>query len=256
MAFNALTRYPDAARGCTMELAWYLTGLTCGLQAAEQNAATQNATTEDARLEEQARQTVLRLIENQGTSGIFGHQARGKSLAGALRGKIGSFADQVYPIYALSRFVRLTGDQQLLQRALQCARTICQRQGPNGEWWWHYDASSGEVTETYPVYSVHQDGMAPMALFALQEAAGEDFTGPIGNGLEWIAGQNDLQLDMRDPAESVIWRNLELPRTERLLRHLAGSDNGAWRAPVERLRVNFECRPYELGWALYALAGR
>ena len=35
---------------------------------------------------------------------------------------------------------------------------------PHGQWWWHYDVRDGSVVERYPVYSVHQHAMAPMAL--------------------------------------------------------------------------------------------
>jgi len=251
-ARDALRRYKDAGRGYTMELAWYLTGVTCGM-------LEMNTRPGAFLLAEQADEAFRRLAANQGARGIFGHLTAGKSLAGTLRGKIGSFADQVYPIYALARFSRVTANasgKEALERARECARTICEHQGPNGEWWWHYDFASGRVAESYPVYSVHQDGMAPMALFALAEAAGEDFTAPIRKGLAWISGQNDLQIDMRNLEEGVIWRCLYLPRTERLLRQLLGSDHGSERVPVEKLKVNFECRPYELGWALYALAGK
>jgi len=245
-ARRAPRRYRDARRLCTMELAWYLTGLSYGLQVEARASG----------LAEQAEATFVRLIANQGGHGVFGHQATEMSLGGWLRGKIGSFADQVYPIYALTQFSKVSRQNNAVARALQCARSICRQQGGNGEWWWHYDASTGKVAETYPVYSVHQDGMAPMALQALAEASGEDFTGPLGKGLEWIGGQNDLQYDMRSQSDGVIWRCFDLSKRDRLLRQFFVSDPAAARTPVEKLHVNFECRPYELGWALYALSGK
>ena len=250
-AAGALVRYKDARQGHTMELAWYLTGLSYGLQGdAGISGRAGNA------FSEKAAEAFRFLIANQGTRGIFGHLAAGKSVAGRLRGRIGSFADQVYPIYALVQFSKAVGQSEALARALDCARTICEHQGPNGEWWWHYDSATGKVAETYPVYSVHQDGMAPMALLALADAAGEDFAGPVGRGLEWIGGRNDLAFDMRSEADGVIWRNFYLPRTERLLQQLLGAGGEVDRGSIGKLRVNFECRPYELGWALYALCGR
>src|SRR6202012_5256035 len=140
--------------------------------------------------------------------GIFGHLAARQSLAATLRGKIGSFADQVYPIYALAQFAKINYRREPLARALDCARTIGEHQGPNGEWWWHYDSASGKLAETYPVYSVHQHGMAPLSLLALAEVSGEDFSAPIRPGLDWIAGNNDLHFDLRSPADGVVWRNL------------------------------------------------
>ena len=47
-----------------------------------------------------------------------------------------------------------------------------------------------------------------MALYALSEATGRDFSQEIFTGLDWIAGRNELHLDMRDEASSVVWRCL------------------------------------------------
>jgi len=82
-----------------------------------------------------------------------------------------------------------------------CAEAICRMQGPSGQWWWHYDARNGRIFERYPVYAVHQDGMAPMALFALGEVARLDFSEPIYKGLAWISGNNELP-DRRSSADA------------------------------------------------------
>ena len=245
-ARDALSRYQDGVEGRTMELAWFLTGLCYSLRTEAKRLSELEAPTE---------LTFRRLIANQGPKGIFGHLAHGKSLAGLVRGSIGSFADQVYPINALAQFARLTGNREALGRASACADTICELQGPLGEWWWHYDAGTGHVLETYPAYSVHQDGMAPMALFALADVTGLDFTNPIRKGLAWIGGYNELAYDMRCETSKLIWRNLQLPRREQYLRRLLPSRQKGL-TPARLLTVNRECRPYELGWALYALAGR
>ena len=66
-----------------------------------------------------------------------------------------------------------------------------------GQWWWHYDSLTGNVFQRYPVYAVHQHGMAPMALFALADAARLDFSQSICNGLAWIyGGNNELAVDL------------------------------------------------------------
>jgi len=67
-----------------------------------------------------------------------------------LRGHIGSFADQVYPIYALARFGQAYGVQPAVEMAGRCGEAICRMQGPSGQWWWHYDTRTGKVFETYP----------------------------------------------------------------------------------------------------------
>jgi hypothetical protein len=236
---TALARYREAREVRTMELAWFLTGLAY---------ATLAQLTKLPDLTDISAASYQLLTKNQGAHGIFGHQAVWKSFRGVLRGRIGSFADQVYPIYAMARFAEAYEDQAALDRARRCASAICQAQGPLGQWWWHYDASTGRVFEKYPVYSVHQHGMGPMALFALGDTLKSDFSERIYKGLGWIYGNNELGIDFRDKSTRVIWRNIH--RKGRKL-HLRDSVT-----PVDNLQVLTECRPYELGWLLYAFAGR
>jgi hypothetical protein len=248
-ATTALERWPDAQRGSTMELAWFLTGIA-------QRVLAEPA--QKHRWEPTARACYTLLQRNQGPSGFFGHLATRANLRGWLRGRIGSFADQVYPILALTHFAEAFHDQAALAAAQACARAICQAQGRLGQWWWHYDAGSGRVAQRYPVYSVHQDGMAPMALFALSRVSGRDFSEPALKGLEWIYGQNELGLDMRDGQHRVIWRAIRFPSRPRMIREelrlwLRRSRDGA---PPSGLTVLHECRPYHLGWLLYAFAAQ
>ena len=91
------------------------------------------------------------------------------------------------------------------KRALDCALAICKAQGSLGQWWWHYDSSNGQVVETFPVFSVHQHAMGPMALIALGEAIQSDFSPWIYKGLEWIE-DNELGINMRDDSANVVWR--------------------------------------------------
>ena len=139
---NALHNYSDARKRLTMELAWFLTGLTYASRAEEENNR--------RHLEPLARQTYTLLQCNQGKDGLFGHMAKWKSLAGAVRGHVGSFADQVYPILAMAHFGQTFAMKEALQKSLQCANAICRLQGPLGQWWWHYDSVTGRVVERYP----------------------------------------------------------------------------------------------------------
>ena len=122
-----------------------------------------------------------RLFEAQGPFGLFPHTLPASS-NGRLRAHVGCFADQVYPIQALSRLYAAHGDRAALAAAKACADRICALQGPDGQWWWHYDVRDGSVVEGYPVYSVHQHAMAPMALLDLREAGGTDHSGPDRQG--------------------------------------------------------------------------
>jgi hypothetical protein len=242
---NALRNYSDARKRLTMELAWFLTGITCARRA-EQKQPTY--------LEPLARRTYTLLQSNQGKDGLFGHMGRWRSLAGAVRGHVGSFADQVYPIFAMAHFGEVFGMKEALENSFECGNSICRLQGPLGQWWWHYDSTTGRVAERYPVYSVHQHAMAPMALFAAQDACNADFREAIYKGLEWIGGANELQQNLEDKSSSVIWRCIS-PQTSTSLFGRVSVLMGQERT-TETLRILHECRPYELGWLLYAFGGR
>lgn len=242
---SALTRFCGARHGLTMELAWFLTGLSHGIL---------SGAAPKAGMGELAVGTYRVLLKNQGDHGAFGHARTNRSMVGILRGGVGSFADQVYPIYGISKFSQALGDEKALERALDCGLNICEAQGPLGQWWWHYDSSTGEVVGKYPVFSVHQHAMGPMGLFALGEATHSDFGPWIYKGLEWI-GKNELGVDLEDSAASLVWRCVQQGGAVKywslakafLTKHRdTSSKNG--------LAVRFECRPYELGWLLYAFA--
>lgn len=244
---QALERFPEGREGRTTELAWFLAGLTHVVLSSPQHFSA---------LSGPALQTYNLLKGNYRRSGIFGHLAAGRTLTGRLRGHIGCFADQVYPIYALVRFAVAFGDEAALEIARSCAEAICRLQGPEGQWWWHYDSLSGRVFQQYPVFSVHQDGMAPMALLALAEATGCDFTEPIYKGLRWITGVNELSHDLRDRSSNIIWRSIYPESKYR--RYLTGAlsfiGHGDDVRHIENPTIKVECRPYHFGWLLYAFA--
>jgi hypothetical protein len=246
---DALARFPKTRKGLTMELAWLLSGLAHAALV-ERNKLPNLAV--------QAIKTYGMLTANQGRHGIFGHLARNGSMTGVLRGRVGSFADQVYPIYALSKFAQAYQNQPALEAARICAEAICKAQGSLGQWWWHYDASTGKVFQRYPVYAVHQHGMAPLALFALSEAAGLDFSESIYKGLRWIDGNNELNRNLREPSFQLVWRSVYRRSLGKMYIREFGDflRNTASAVSADELDITFECRPYELGWLLYAFGGR
>ena len=247
---TALMRYRSAKRGVTMELAWFLTGLSNWALACPD---------QQPRLRDLAFQTFAMLKKNRGEQGFFGHLFRGGSVAGMTRGRIGSFADQVYPVYGMTRFAQAYQDESAMQMALQLGRGLCEAQGSLGQWWWHYDSLTGRVLEGYPVFSVHQHAMGPMTMFALGEATQTDFTPWIYRGLRWINQANELELNMEDDAAQVIWRCQYRPTSQVKTYLKAALNLGSKGRPYEAkkdLKVLHECRPYELGWLLYAFATR
>jgi len=246
-AQTALARFADGRSGSTFEVAWYLTGLASCYLAGHRDLPGLSEQTAIAR----------RILEsNCGPSGVYGHLSRTVSLPGRFRGRIGSFADQVYPTIAFSRLSQALQDSEARQFAMRTAEKMCELQGPMGEWSWHYDSVTGRVVSRYPVFSVHQHAMGPMMLFAVSDATGIDFSGAIYKGLAWIRN-NELHQDFVEPSLGLVWRCIYLDRldawTDAALRFLQ-----LRQGPVSasRLKVRYECRPYELGWMLYAFAAK
>jgi len=192
-------------------------------------------------------------------SGIFPHGPKKKGLS-ALRAHVSCFADFVYPIQALSYYYQSTGDTRAAETATQCAEQMCHLQGENGQWWWHFDVRTGRVIERYPVYSVHQDSMAPMALFALAEACGHDYSESIEKGLSWLYNPPEIAESLIDKERDVIWRKVARREPRRLVRSLQAATSRlhpAMRIPAvdaifPPISVDYEIRPYHMGWILYA----
>lgn len=192
-------------------------------------------------------------------SGVFPHLLGGKS--GGARSHVSCFADMVYPIQALSHYHRVAGSNEALDAAARCAERICRLQGNAGQWWWHYDIRTGEVIEHYPVYAIHQDAMGPMALFALGDAGGPFFGKEVRLGMEWLERSPELfGGSLVDPQADLIWRKVarrEPGKTSRYLQAAASLLHPGLRFPGLDMMfpphsVDYEDRPYHLGWLLHA----
>ena len=205
---------------------------------------------------------MAKLLRQQGDQGIFPHWLP-PTAQPRWRSHVGSFADQVYPIQALARASRGTGVTGWLDAANRTAGRICELQGDQGQWWWHYDARDGSVVEGFPVYSVHQHAMAPMVLFDLLDAGGDDHTEEISRGVRWIDTHPEVVEELVSERWGLIWRKVgrrEPPKAARALNAVTTAVRPGLHVPgVDRLLpptlVDHECRPYELGWLLYAWLG-
>ncbi len=192
------------------------------------------------------------------TSDLFSHYMNSESVPWC-RAHVACFADQIYSIQALASYHRRIGDQRSLDIATRCAAQIVRQQGQAGQWWWHYDTRTGGVVEEYPVYSVHQDAMAPMALFELQEAGGPDLSDAIHHGLTWVRFAPEVGCSLIDDDLPLIWRKVgrcEPRKFVRASRSITTKLHPALRMKwLDRFfppsRIDFECRPYHLGWILY-----
>jgi hypothetical protein len=191
-------------------------------------------------------------------SELFPHIAGGTPSA---RSHVTCFADLIYPIQALAKYSAATGNAKALDISARCARRLCGLQGEAGQWWWHYDYRTGRVLERYPVYAIHQDAMGPMGLFALLDAGGPDFTSEIRRGLQWLLSAPELKGgSLIDQGADLIWRKVARREPRKAVRYFqaaASRLHSGLRVPaVDAIfpagPIDFEDRPYHLGWLLYA----
>jgi hypothetical protein len=244
---TALTRFEDARQRRTVELSWFLTGLAYAKLALPQKARDHKVLADSV---------YQLLLKNQSGRSVFGFHSSDQKSGGLNRSRIGCFADQVYPIYAFTRYAQAFGENDALAEAAKTARHICGAQGTLGQWWWHYDSWTGKVIGAYPVFSVHQHAMAPMVLFALGEATNTDYAPWIYKGLRWL-NDNELAVNMEDASANVVWRCIAPGKAARLWRVAKNLiTRSADSESRTGLKVLHECRPYELGWMLYAFASQ
>jgi len=207
-----------------------------------------------------ARRIARRLIESfSERGGAFPHWPVG-ARSSFLRRHVACFADFVYPIQALSLFGRAVNDGRAIDVARRSAERMCALQGEAGQWWWHFDVRNGKVIEQYPVYAVHQDAMAPMALLALQEACGEDYSSAVHRGLRWLMAPPESETALVDKPCGIIWRKVARHEPGKLVRGLQAAASrihpGVRTPGLELLfppgRIDHETRPYHMGWILHA----
>ncbi|MFW6146519.1 MAG: hypothetical protein ACOC7R_04215 [Planctomycetota bacterium] len=234
----------------TVELSWALGALT-----AEDDA------TDDPALADRLARRLLDAYRPD--SGLFAHGPAGGK-AERLRAHVGDFADFVYPIFALATWARRSGKDEALAVARHSAERMCQLQGDEGQWWWHFDVRNGSIIERFPVYAVHQDAMAPMALLALADACGDRHNEAIARGLHWLVDPPETSEPLIDADEGIIWRKVARREPVKLARGLqaaASRLHPRLRAPgLDVLLppgvVDYESRPYHMAWILYAWTPR
>ena len=282
---------PVAGQWPTVETAWSLTALvyekpTEGLPGGDSSMSLHDRPkpTEGFPWGDLAGQIANRLLASVNPrSNLFSHWPAG-SRSPWLRRHVTCFADAVYPIQALSHCYLATGRPAALTAALRCANQICSLQGPAGQWWWHYDCRTGRIIEKYPVYSVHQDGMGPMALLAALRAMAAaqgracesgmvcDTQCPalmaaippaIDRSLAWMVHSPEIAASLIDPQAGLIWRKVARHEPGKLVRQaqaLASRLHPRLRLPglgpvFRPTWVDLESRPYHMGWILHAFPG-
>jgi hypothetical protein len=251
------------ARDSSMELGLVLAGVAAALEGGMPPRAAAGWARTARRAGDAARAELLRRFCDGGR--VF----RGSALVARprrlLRHRLASFASQVYPLHGLARYARATGSGPPAELT-RAAERLRESQGPLGQWWWIYDPRAPAVLDGYPVYSVHQDAMALMALLPVQDLGLGTFDAELARGLAWLFGANELRTPLVDVAAGTISRCIQraggeadgewgMSRPQR--RAVLAASWGLRPAPgaaarPEALEVLRECRPYHLGWVLYA----
>jgi hypothetical protein len=251
-AERALKVFRERNRSCdSVDLAWLLLGADHALLNGVDDGHGEQLAAETKR-------ALLSLYNPE--SKLFYRHGRGGPFAGVSR-RIACFANQIYPVTALAVHARRTGCEKSASVGRDAANNLCRLQGSLGQWWWLYDAKRGPVVDGYPVFSVHQDGMAPMALLETTVAGGRSYAREIEKGLSWVFGENELRENLVQRDEGLVLRDIHRAgagRTRRMIRGTAWCLGWRGRADAGQAEaqfvVNRECRPYHLGWILYAAA--
>ena len=238
----------------SMELQWLLIGLCylypqCGHKARIELLITR------------CREKLMRNYHPE--SGLFGFCSSDEDLTfrQRLKKNLSYFAEQIYGIYSLACYYELSGDSRSLSQARRIAEILCAFQGSEGQWCWTYDIETGTLVEAYPIYSVHQHGMAPMALLKLSWLKGGEYISQVSRGIEWIFGQNELGVSMVDWKQAVVWRSIRkggwlkgVSNINKMLFILGlGQPMPLRQVRASGLEIDYECRPYEIGWMIYAM---
>lgn len=242
---TALENFPDGCEARTTSLSCFLAGISHVKLSCPDSLPD---------LTDAAVNTYRLLEDNQGAGGIFAHAGFPGLLQQPLSNRFGTIADQMHAIYALVTFARAFDIEEPLADALNCANAVRALQGDRGQWWYLYDKRSSQVVNCYPVCSIYQNGMAPMALLALAQATGQRFDEAIHRGLSWVSGANELGVDLCDWQHGIIWDSIE-PRSRitNFCEQALNLVQSSGKAHEENLRIRFEARPDHFGWLLYAL---
>ena len=243
---DALDRFNENREGRTRELSMLLIGLSeVRLSDGE----------EPAYLDELAYMARQLLFVCYGGFGVFRSIHHQRQLS-KKKTRYGTFSDQAFAMYAFMRYAQAFDDPQSMEIALECAKHMVRKQGELGQWWSLFDAHTGEVARKYPVYSLHQDALAPMVLFGLGERTGEDFSDDINDGVLWLHRRNEVDIHMVSKSLHVIWEGVHEAKKKLYTEDIVPPKNIRLTKDKTRpLDVGFECRPSHLGWLLFALSG-
>jgi hypothetical protein len=173
-----------------------------------------------------------------------------------------TFGGLTYYLRSMADYTLLSGDPEAGVIFDEGVRRTLELQGPQGEWPWLINSDQCTVADWYPVYTTHQASMAMLFLLPALDRRVGGCRHAIQKSYRWLFGQNQLGATMLAPEPFQTYRSIRRPgERRRAAAFLRGLGHAARRSqasllPPGRLEVNRECRSYEMGWILYAWAGR
>jgi hypothetical protein len=229
------------------ELSWIVSGLT---------EATVRFGDEAGLTAALADATAALLGRCEKASGLFADVHRKR------RGHLTPVSSQFHALRALSQVVRAGGpaEAEAATRALVEALVTLQRE--DGAWPGLVDPQRGSAVAIYPVLTVTQVALGPVALRAAGHQIEDSRIDPaITRALAWANGENALRFDLVHEQEARLDRGI-LPRREpgavqRGFSTATRRFRGALQEPdPSRLILDPAVSSEDLGWLLEAWAGR
>ena len=225
------------------QLAWLASGLT------ESSVLTGDPSTG------LVRETKAELISRLTGTGL-GRDVHARRLGTAV-----PVASEFHLLHALCQMVR-AGDRELIEPAGRLASGLLGLQRGDGSWPGLVDPVRSEAAVIYPVLTVTQLAIAPMAMRAALEIGLEGkLQSAIEAGMKWTEGENALGLGLVHEADARIDRGI-LPKRkpgalERGISSAARRIRGqAHETDARQLIVDPAASSEDLGWVLEAWAGR
>lgn len=224
----------DTSRMPLEELAWLVSGMA-------------EAETDRDLLSEMTRA----LEDRTERSGLFADSHR------RLSGGLGPIGSQFHAVVALAKVETSDAGSDAGGKVAPAIRALAGLQRPDGGWPGVVDPKRGRIAEVYPIFTVNQLALAPMAFRQRSASEGD----PIETGIDWARGSNALGFDLVHPDEARIDHGI-VPR-----RHVGSLLRGVGKAarmirgearelPPDDLILDPHVSAEDLGWILEAWAGR
>ena len=173
-----------------------------------------------------------------------------------------SFGGITYFLRALHEYADCFGDEYAASLFRFGVARVQGIQGRRGEWPWLIDVGQAVPIDLYPIYSVHQDSMSMLFLLPALDSGFEGVRETIQRSYKWVLGDNEISASMVVESPFFRFRSLErrgaLQRPRRYVRSIPGVARLSRRTAsnAAAVRINRECRSYEMGWVVFAWAGR